>query len=102
MKSKKGQMVFAEREGERIALLSDPYAVAWELKDREKLTTSVIGHMPREVSRCMSFFLDRGGVVQGIVINEKYQPSTYPKGRLEILLKVTMEIDNEKCGFYIV
>ena len=61
-------------------MLSDPYAVAWKLKHSKKLTASVVGHVPREMSRGMSFFLDRGGIVQGIVINEKYQPSPIPRG----------------------
>ena len=93
---KKGQTVFAEKEQEKIALLSDPYAVAWKLKHSEKLTASVVGHVPRESSRAVSFFLDRGGIVQGTVINEKYQPSPIPRGGLEILLKVTMKIGDEK------
>ena len=74
---KKGQTVFAEKEQEKIALLSDPYAVAWKLKHSEKLTASVVGHVPREISRAVSFFLDRGGIVQGTVINEKISTISY-------------------------
>ena len=77
-------------------LLLDPYAVTWKLKHSKKLTASVVGHVPREISRGGSFFLDRGGIVQGIVINDKYQPSPIPRGGLEILLKVTMKIGDEK------
>ena len=88
-------MVFAEKEGDQIALLSDPYAVAWKLKHHEKLKAFVVGHMPREISRAMSFFLDIGGVFQDIFINEKYQPSLIPREGLEILLKVAMKIDDE-------
>ena len=95
-KAQKGQTGFVEKEQEKFALLSDPYAVAWKLKHREKLTASVVEPVPREISRAVSFFLDRGGIVQGTVINEKYQPSPILRGGLEILLKVTMKIGDEK------
>eukprot|EP00794_Sanderia_malayensis_P001041 gene1041-368_t len=77
---KTGQKVFAEKEKDRTALLQDPYAVAWKLKLCDKLTASVVGHVPREISRAISFFLDRGGIVHGIVTNERYQPSPIPRG----------------------
>ena len=35
---------------EKETLEMDPYPVAWMLKRKGKLTLSVIGHVPREIS----------------------------------------------------
>ena len=67
-----------------------------------KITASVSGHTPSEISWDISFFLDRGGCVQGIVINGKYRPSPIPKGGLQTLLGVTINIDDENSDIYIV
>ena len=75
---KRGQTVFAEKEEEKSVLLSDTYTVNLKLKHNKTLTASVIGHVPGDISRAVSCFLDRGGIVQGTVINEKYQPSPIP------------------------
>ena len=47
----------------------------------------------------MKFFLDRGGLVEGKVYDEKYRPSPIPKGGLEIVLEVTFKIQDEKWRY---
>ena len=87
--------MFAEKETDMAALMADPFAVAWKLKVAGKLMAEVVGHVPREISRVTSFFLDRGGVVVGYVLDEKYQPSPIPRGGLEIVLSTVFKIADE-------
>ena len=68
-----GQSLFCEQETNKIALMHDPYAVAWKLWLKRKLITDIIGHMPKEISRAAWFFLERG--VNGQVFEEKYRTS---------------------------
>lgn len=93
---KKGQKVFAEKETDMAALVADPFAVAWKLKVAGKLTAEIVGHVPSKISRATSFFLDRGGVLEGYVLDEKYQPSPIPRGGLEIVLTAVFKITDEK------
>ena len=45
---KKGPRLHAENEKDKIALMHDPYAVAWKMKSRGKLTAETVGHIPKE------------------------------------------------------
>ena len=83
---KKSQKVFAEKETDMAALMADPFAVALKLKVAGRLTAEIFGHIPREISRATSFFFDRGGIVEGYVLDTKYRPSPIPRGGLEIVL----------------
>ena len=73
------------------ALMADPFAVAWKLKVAGRLTAEIVGHVPREISRATSFFLDRG-----YVLDAKYRPSPIPRGGLEIVLAAVFKIADEK------
>ena len=93
---KKGQQLHAEKEKDKIALMHDPYAVAWKMKTRDKLIPNIVGHVPKELSRAAWFFLQRGGEISGRVFDEKYRPSPIPNGGLEIMLEVELKIEDEK------
>ena len=54
------------------------------------LADSIIGHLPREISRPTHFFLLRGGVQ---VINTTHRRSPLVQGGLEIPVKVVIEIE---------
>ena len=94
MNPKAGQVVFAENEKSKEALTSDPYSVAWKRKSN-KLTPDVIGHVPREISRFVHFFLIHGGTITAKVRTAQYYPSPIPNGGLEILLDVSFKIKEE-------
>ena len=49
--SKKGECLIGEQETDPVALLEDPYAIAWKLQKKDKLVPVVVGHIPREISR---------------------------------------------------
>ena len=43
--------------------------------------------------------MDRAGIIEGEVLDERYYPSPIPKGGLEILLKVMFKIADEKSKY---
>ena len=67
---------------------ANPYSIAWKKKSKNKITADVVGHVPREISRAVFFFISRGGKVVGRVLDEKCYPSSILKGGIEILLMV--------------
>ena len=93
---KKDEIVFAEKESSKTALEHDPYSIAWKKKNKSKITADVVGHVPKEISRAVFFFISRSGKVVGRVLDEKCYPSPIPKGGLEILLMVQFKIADEK------
>ena len=94
-----GENLSAEKEVGKTALMHDPFSVAWKRKNKEKLIPETVGHVLREISRAVWFFLEVGGKVSGRVCEKKYRPSPIPKGGLEILLKVTFSIPDNKRRF---
>ena len=81
---KEGQELFAENESNSDILKCDPYAVAWKIKFASKIAPIVVGHIPKEISHFVNFFLIHGGTVTAITCSGKYYPSPVPKGGLDI------------------
>jgi len=84
---KANDKVAVEIEANRDSLKIDPYACAVKamVGNPEKLET--VGHVPREISRHVYFFLkEEGGKVDGYVLSTQYRPSPIPAGGLEIPL----------------
>ena len=57
-------------------------------KKKSKITVDVVGHVPKEISRAVFFFISKGGKVVGRVLDSK--------GGLEILLMVQFKVADEK------
>ena len=76
--------------------MHDPFAVTWKLKSPGKLIAETVGHVPKELSRAAWFFLGRGGKIFGNVVEEKYRPSSIPKGGLEMMLEVELKIGDSR------
>ena len=72
---------------DKIALMHDPYAVAWKINSKQKIIAETVGHIPKELSRAACFFLKRGGKITGVVCEEKYRPSPIPKGGLGLKIR---------------
>ena len=70
--------------------------MAWRIKRADRLIAVTIGHVPREISRAVWFFLERGGSLAGKVADEIYRPSPIAKGGLEILLSAEFKISDQK------
>ncbi len=70
-----GEVLACEREPRNT---TDRYAVA------VKKDGTVIGHLPRKVSRVCSLFLRRGGTIQCAVTGRRMYSGDLPQGGLEI------------------
>ena len=76
-----GDRVVVDTETNQDSISKDPYCCAI------KMNELVVGHIPREISRHVYFFItSEGGVVKGHALSTTYQPSTIPSGGLEIPL----------------
>ena len=64
------------------------YAIGANKRLRGRLADSIIGHLPREISRANRFFLLRGGMVHLKVTDENYRRSPLIQGGLEIPVEV--------------
>ena len=69
----------------------DRYAIAANKRLRGSLADSIIGHLPREISRATRFFLLRGGMVHLKVTDENYRRSPLIQGGLEIPHNYTIQ-----------
>ena len=92
---RKGEKLTAEKETNRDALDIDPYAVAWMLKRKSKLTPDIVGHVPRDISRFIWYFFTHGGKMEATVLSVRPLRSPIPSGGLEIMLMAKLTI-NEK------
>ena len=56
--------------------------------------TSVVGHIPREISRFCDFFLEYGGILKSCVRDTKFRTSPLPQGGREIPTILVIEEGN--------
>ena len=71
----------------------DRYAIAAMKWLPRRLADCTIGHLPREISRVIRFFLLRGGVVSVEIVDKNRRRSPIVQGGLEISMKLMAEID---------
>ena len=63
----------------------DPYAMTLVVKSKRKITGScVAGHLPREISRFCTFYLDYGGKLESTVVCTSFRRSPIPQGGLKM------------------
>ena len=62
----------------------------------DKLIPEVVGHIPREISRFLWYFLNYGGKVDAKVHSERHRRSPIPSGGLEIILVAKFAMSDEK------
>ena len=94
-----GHKLSAEKEKDPFALKINPYSVAWKLKTKDKLIPVVVGHIPREISRFVSFLMDYVGRMEGVVLSPEFKASPIPRGGLEIILRTRFTIAEEKSKY---
>ena len=73
--------------------LHDHYAIGAYKCLPGRLADSIIGHLPRGISRATRSFLLRGGVAFAEVINTMHRRSPLVQGGLAIPVKVVIEIE---------
>ena len=92
--TKAGDKVTVELETAASSLETDPYACAIRIKNKYFSNLITVGHIPREISRHVYFFIKtEGRKVNGHVKSLTYRPSSIPSGGLEIPLQLTFS-----CG----
>ena len=62
----------------------DPYCCKVTIKRIDRIGDVTVGHIPRELSRYVYFFLHEGGSVTGTVASINPRVSPIPEGGLEI------------------
>ena len=88
--AKEGDEVKVELETNKSSNKIDPYACAIRAKEEYFKGWKTVGHIPREISRHVYFFIkSEGDSVNGTVISTKYRTSPVPAGGLEIPLLLT-------------
>ena len=93
-----GQKVTVEMETKKFSLEVDPYACVIKIKNRFFNSLITAGHIPREISRHLHFFIkteDGKVIVIGHVKSLTYRPSPIPSGGLEIPLELTFKCDDK-------
>ena len=73
--------------------IHDRYAIAATKRLPGRLADSIVGHLPREISRCTRFLISRSGNVKVTVIDSKHRRSPLVQGGLEIPITVCIELD---------
>ena len=91
--AKQGDFVIVEIEKDKESKKIDPYCCAITAMVDIPPRLKTVGHMPREISWHIFFFLkEENGKVDGFVYSTQYQQS--PAGGLEIPLKLTFKSPN--------
>ena len=92
---RKGEKLTAGKEKDKEALDIDPYAVAWMLKRKNKLTPTIVGHVPREIFQFICLFFTHGGKMEASVLSLQSLPSPIPSGEFKIMVKANLAIDQK-------
>ena len=56
----------------------------------------IVGHIPREISRAVKYFILRGGEIQATVVSTRRRVSPIEQGGLEIPLQITASHSSSK------
>ena len=89
---KVGGEVKVEVESNLKSITHDPYSCAIKTKHEHYVGWKTVGHIPREISRYVYFFIKQeGGRVYGKLKSLKYKPSPIPAGGLEVPLLLKFE-----------
>ena len=96
--AKEGDEFKVKLETNKSSKKNDPYACAIRAKEEYFKGWKTFGHIPREISRHVYFFIkSEGGFVNGTVIPTKYRTSPMPAGGQEnsIVTHVFMLLGNK-------
>ena len=80
------ELVAVLKETDNKSLQIDPYCCRITITRADKIGPVTVGHIPRELSRFVYFFLHVGGAVSGTVVDTIPCVSLIPEGGLEIKL----------------
>ena len=93
--AKQGDFVTVEIQTDKESKIIDTYCCAIKAMVDIPPRLKTVGHVPREISRHIFFFLkEENGKVDGFIYSTQYKPSPIPAGGLEIPLKLTFKSPN--------
>ena len=88
--AKVNEKVKTEIETNQSLIVTDPYPCAVKAKNKYFDRWKTAGHVPREISRYIYFFIKKeNGKITGNVKSLNYKPSPIPSAGLEIPLQLT-------------
>ena len=94
--AKVGDEVKVELETNPNSTAIDPYACAIKTKHKYFVGWKTVGHVPREISRYVYFFIKQeGGAVNGFLKSLQYKPSPIPSAGLEVPLLLKFSCSEE-------
>ena len=89
-KAKVNEKVKIEIETNQSSIAIDPYVCAVKTKEKYFDGWKTVGHVPREISRYIYFFIKKEkGKITGNVKSLSYKPLPIPSGGFEIPLQLT-------------
>ena len=86
------QPVVVCQESSAISKPYDPYSCKITITRPDRVGAVTVGHIPREISRYVHYFLLEGGSVTGIVADVHHRLSPIPEGGLEIPIHMPFSI----------
>ena len=96
MNAKVGDEVEVELETNHNSISVDPYACAIKAKHKYFIGWKNVGHIPREISRHVYFFIKQEGEkVKGRLKSLAYKVSSIPSAVLEVPLVLSFSCDNK-------
>ena len=78
------QHVVVLKEVNSISIDIDPYCCRITMKRVDRIKPVAVGHVPRELSRFIFYFIQEGDLVTGTVASTMPTISPIPKGGLEV------------------
>jgi len=94
--AKVGDEVKVELETNPKSIAKDPYSCAIKAKHEYFVGWKTVGHIPREISRYVYFFIkEEGGTIRGKLKSLKYKASPIPSGGLEVPLSLKFKCDTK-------
>ena len=83
------QQVTVLKETDPVSKGYDPYCCKITVVRIDRIGPVTVGHIPRELSRFVHYFLHEGGSITGIVVSTQHRVSPIPEGGLEIPIQMT-------------
>lgn len=92
------QQVTVQKESDPVSMGYDPYCCKITIVRIDRIGPVTVGHIPRELSRFVHYFLHEGGVVTGIVASTEHRVSPIPEGGLEIPIQMTFSHKSKRIA----
>ena len=75
----------------------DPNAMAGKIMMRETPVASIVGHIPKEISRYTRYILEHGASVDAFVLATHHRPAPLIQGGLEIPIKLVVKLTDNSA-----